>query len=88
MKNGAEDKQPGQLSELEQVKLENFALKHNALQQQVSANLAERAAYIRQVEAAHPGYKWEDQQGLVPIPAADPARNSSTGVSSREKSPR
>ena len=56
----------GQLSELERVKLENFALKNNLMQQQLQLNLSERAVFIRQLEAAHPGYRWTDQNGLVP----------------------
>lgn len=59
----------GELTELERVKLENFALKHNTLQQQLQMNLAERAAYIRGIETAHPGYQWDEQQGLVTAPA-------------------
>lgn len=55
----------GTLTELERTKLENFALKHNALQQQMQMILAERAAYIRIVEEAHPGHRWDEQQGLV-----------------------
>ena len=67
MDNGAE-----QLTELERVKLENFALKNNLMQQQLQANLAARQAFIGLIEAAHPGYRWNDQQGLTPItePAA------------------
>ena len=55
----------GTLNELERVRLENFALKHNAIQQQLQINLAERNAFIRQIEAAHPGYLWREDQGLV-----------------------
>lgn len=70
MKNGSGIEQPQlteqqQLTELERVKLENFALKHTALQQQVQANLIARAGFIQQIEAAHPGYRWNDQSGLV-----------------------
>lgn len=54
-----------ELTELERVKMENFALKHSAMQQQQQANLAARAAYIRQIEAAHPGYRWNEERGLV-----------------------
>ena len=55
----------GELSELERVKLENFALKHSAIQQQLQTNLAARAAFLQAVEAAHPGYRWDEQSGLV-----------------------
>lgn len=54
-----------ELNELERVKLENFALKHNALQHQLQMNLTERTAFIRAVEESHPGYKWDEQQGLI-----------------------
>lgn len=60
----------GTLTELERVKLENFVLKHNAIQQQLQINLAARAAFIQEIEAAHPGYGWDDTQGLVPKEAA------------------
>ena len=55
----------GTLSELERVKMENFGLKHNALQQQLQANLGARAAFIDELVAAHPGYVWNEQHGLV-----------------------
>lgn len=54
-----------QISELERVKLENFALKHNSLQRQLNDNLAERTAYIKEVAAAHPTLQWDDQRGFV-----------------------
>lgn len=54
-----------ELSELERTKLENFALKHNLVQQQLQRIVDERAAYIRLVEEAHPGCKWDEQKGLV-----------------------
>jgi hypothetical protein len=54
------------LTELEQTKLENYALKNNLLQQQLTANLAARTTFIRGIEAARPGYRWDEQQGLVP----------------------
>jgi hypothetical protein len=60
MTNGQE-----QLTELERVKMENFALKHAAMQNQIQANLQARAAFVQQIEAAHPGYRWNEQQGLV-----------------------
>ena len=69
MKNGAVkpvDVKPLELTELERVKLENFALKHNALQQQIQANLAARAEFIRQIEDTHPGHHWQEDKGLVP----------------------
>jgi hypothetical protein len=54
-----------ELTELERVKMENFTLKHNALQQQLQINLAERNAFIRQIVEAHPGCAWEESRGLV-----------------------
>lgn len=54
-----------ELSELEQTKMENFALKHGLLQQQLQRIGADRTAYVKQIEEAHPGYKWDEQKGLV-----------------------
>lgn len=54
-----------QLTEMEQVKLENFVLRHNSLQQQLQNNLAARAAFIAEIEANRPGYRWDEQKGLV-----------------------
>jgi hypothetical protein len=59
------DSGTAELTELERVKMENFALKHNSLQQQLNANLAQRQAYIEQIEAAHPGHRWDEPRGLV-----------------------
>ena len=75
MNNGANEL--AELTELERVKMENFGLKHNALQQQQQNNLTERAAFILQIEAAHPGFKWEEQKGLVPMEGAQTAKGSS-----------
>jgi len=63
-----------ELTELERVKLENFALKHNLMQQQLQANLAERGALIEKIEAANPGYRWDDRQGLVRVAEPAPAQ--------------
>jgi hypothetical protein len=60
MENGT-----GQLTELERVKLENFTLKHNLMQQQLQANMAERIAFIRKIEESNPGYQWDDRTGLT-----------------------
>lgn len=54
-----------ELTEMERLKMENFALKHSAIQQQLQMNLAERLVFIRAIETAHPGYSWDEQQGLV-----------------------
>ncbi len=61
----------GKLTELEQTKMELFALRHQFLQQQLNANLLNRAAMIEQIELAHPGYKWDEPTGrLAPVPPA------------------
>lgn len=54
-----------QISELERVKLENYALKHNSLQRQLQDNLAERAAFIKQIVDTHPALRWDDTRGFV-----------------------
>lgn len=82
MKNGKTPSEPqrastAELTELERVKMENFALKHQAIQQQQQANLQARAAFVRQIEAAHPGYKWNDQRGLVLEEAANAVKSHS-----------
>ena len=53
------------LTELERTKLENYALKHNLVQQQLQQIVAERTAYIQQIVAAHPGCTWDEQKGLL-----------------------
>ena len=60
----------GTLTEMERLKLENFGLKHNAIQQQLQTNLAQRMAFIQEILAAHPGYEWDETQGLVPKEAS------------------
>jgi hypothetical protein len=61
------------LSELEITKLENFGLKHAAMQQALRENLAARTKYIEQIVAAHPGYRWNEPTGaLVPAPTEEP----------------
>lgn len=60
------DNGKAELSELERLKMENFALKHSAMQQNLQANLMQRTAFIKEIEAAHPGYVWNEQRGLVP----------------------
>jgi hypothetical protein len=37
------------------------------LQLQTQQVQAERAAIINEIEAAHPGWEWNDQQGLIPL---------------------
>jgi hypothetical protein len=57
------------LTEIERLKLENFALKYQAMQAQSQQLLAERAGFIQQIVAARPGFTWDDKLGLVPAPA-------------------
>jgi hypothetical protein len=60
------------LTELEETKLENFVLKHGILQQQLQRIVADRTAFIKQIEDAHPGFRWDDTQGsLVALPATN-----------------
>lgn len=56
-----------QLSEIERLKMENFALKHNMLQSQLALITTERQAFIKSLEETHPGYYWDEQKGLSPI---------------------
>jgi hypothetical protein len=69
MKNGAIKNEPAaeppQLSELERLKMENFALKYQTLQHQMQSVVTERTALIKQIEADHPGCTWDEQRGLV-----------------------
>ena len=54
-----------QLTELQRTRLENFALRYTLMQQNITQVQNERAAFIHQLEAEHPGYKWDEQNGLV-----------------------
>jgi hypothetical protein len=75
------------LSELELTKLENFALRHTNLQQAQQANLAERTRYIRQIEAAHPGYSFSEQTGQLVSngPADQPLTQAAAPVESENR---
>jgi hypothetical protein len=53
----------GELTEVERLKLENYALRYSIAQQQINGLMAERTAYIKQVEENHPGYKWDESKG-------------------------
>lgn len=55
----------GELTELERTKMENFALKHGLVQQQLQRIVAERTAYIREIEEAHPGYTWDEEKASL-----------------------
>lgn len=61
-----------EMTETERLKMENFALRHQILQQQLQQIVAERAAYIKQIEAAHPGSEWDERQGLVAVEYLQP----------------
>jgi len=54
-----------EMTEFERVKLENFALRHNAMQNQLSINMQARGAFIRELETAHPGYRWEESESAL-----------------------
>jgi hypothetical protein len=75
------------LTELELTKLENFALKHTGLQQAQQANLAARSQYIKQIEAAHPGYSFSEQTGQLVSngPAEQPLTQAADPVESADR---
>lgn len=54
-----------ELTEMERLKMENYALKVHMVQQQFQQLQMERAAFIHQLEKNHPGYEWREQEGLV-----------------------
>jgi hypothetical protein len=54
---------------MERLKLENFTLRHIAFEAQLRQNTIDRAHFLHGIEEAHPGWRWQDPQGLVP---ADP----------------
>lgn len=45
--------------------MENFALKHNLMQQSLQQIVKEREVFILQIERDHPGYRWSEGEGLV-----------------------
>jgi hypothetical protein len=53
------------LTEVERLTLENYALRYNLLHQQMLQIQGERAAFIRLIEQAYPGYEWRDGSGLI-----------------------
>ena len=53
------------LTELERVKIENYTLRVLYMQQQIEQIKTERANFIHQLEAQHPGCEWDEQRGLV-----------------------
>jgi hypothetical protein len=56
-----------QLSEFEKLKLENFVLRQYALESQLRQNTVDRAIFLHGIEEAHPGWRWRDPEGLVPM---------------------
>jgi hypothetical protein len=64
------DQKQEQLTEIEHLKMENIALKYQALQSQMQLLVEERKNLILGINAAHPNYEWRDPNGLVPITAA------------------
>lgn len=59
------------LTELEQLKLENIALKYRTLEQQKQELIQARILIVRQIESRLPGWKWRDPDGLVPDPETE-----------------
>jgi len=53
------------LTELQQVRLENFTLKHVAMQNAINENSRDRVVFIQSILAEHPGWSWRDPEGLV-----------------------
>jgi hypothetical protein len=53
------------MNELERLRMENFALRINLLQQQLQQTARERMAFIETLEREHPGYEWDEQRGFV-----------------------
>jgi len=59
--------QKPELTEVEKLKLENFTLRHIAIEAQLRQNTMDRALFLHAIEQAHPGWRWQDPDGLVPI---------------------
>ena len=55
-----------ELTELERVKLENFALKPQRHQQQIQPALAAQSQDYSPDRRHHPGHHWQEDKGLVP----------------------
>jgi hypothetical protein len=54
-----------ELTETERLKLENFALRQFALETQLRQNTIDRVFFLRSIEEKHPGWRWQDPEGLV-----------------------
>jgi hypothetical protein len=55
------------------LRIENANLKMSLLQQQANPIIQDKQMAIKDLEAANPGMRWDDQQGkLVAIPAPPP----------------
>ena len=61
-----------ELTELERVKMENFALRIMFMQQQLQQMQIERANFIHHLEDKYIGYKWSEAEGLVRENAGEP----------------
>jgi hypothetical protein len=53
------------MTELETVRMENFALRILFMQNQLQQVQNERAAFIQLMERAYPGCEWREGSGLV-----------------------
>jgi hypothetical protein len=54
-----------ELTEMERLKIENCNLRILYMQQQIQQVQAERTAFLHQLEAANPGYRWSDMYGRL-----------------------
>ena len=57
--------QTPELTETEKLRLENTALKYNALQGQIQTLMRERQLIIEQIEARLPDWQWREGEGLI-----------------------
>jgi hypothetical protein len=53
------------LTEIERLRLENFALRHIAFEAQLRQNQVDRAVFLKSLEETYPGWRWQDPEGLV-----------------------
>ena len=61
-----------ELTEFEQLKMENFALRQHIMQQQFRQAQEDRKAFIAEIERNHPGFVWNDEQGRLVEAAPQP----------------
>jgi hypothetical protein len=74
MSQNQDPNKPEQLTELEQLRMENIALKYQNLQTQLKSLVEERQVIIIGINHNHPGYEWNDNSGLVPIGGVNQAQ--------------